>query len=105
MAFIKKYIWDNIEKEISLNHLAQMVYLNPSYLSRVSRQSAGVTITDYVLQVRVQLAKEMLWETELKIQDIAMKLGVDSPAYFGRLFKKAVGCTPQEYRNQYYDKK
>lgn len=100
VKFIKNYIWKNLDKEITLNKLARMVYLNPSYLSRLFRQETGVTITEYLLEVKIQQAKELLWETDLKIQDIALKLGIDSSAYFGRIFKKAVGCTPQEYRNQ-----
>lgn len=100
VTFIKNYIWENTDKEISLNRLAKMVYFNPSYLSRTFKQETGITITEYLLEVKIQKAREMLWETDLKVQEIALKLGIDSSAYFARIFKKAVGCSPQEYRNQ-----
>lgn len=102
VEYIKAYIWEHLDQEISLNHLAQRVYLNPSYLSRLFRQAAGITITEYLTEARIQTARKLLLETDMKVQDIAKKIGIDSSAYFGRMFKKTVGCTPQEYRNRSY---
>lgn len=102
VEYIKDYIWKHLDQEISLNHLAQRVYLNPSYLSRLFHHTAGVTITEYLTEARIQTAGKMLLETDMKVQDIAKRIGIDSSAYFGRMFKKAVGCTPQEYRNRSY---
>lgn len=104
VEYAKSYIWDHLDSEISLNLLAQRVYLNPSYLSRLFRQSAGMTITEYLLEARVTAAKKYLQETDLKVQDIAKRLGIESSAYFGRMFKKSVGCTPLEYRANHYDR-
>jgi len=104
VEFVKRYLWKHIDQEITLVALSEMVYLNPSYLSRIFKQITGITITEYLLEVRVQLSKEMLWDTDMKIQDIAQRIGLDSSAYFGKLFKKAVGCTPHEYRAQNYER-
>lgn len=96
---VKRYIWDNIDKEISLNILAENVFLHPAYLSRVFKQETKITITEYLLSARIQKAKELLMNTQHKVQDISTMVGIDSAVYFGRIFKKEVGVTPQEYRH------
>jgi two-component system, response regulator YesN len=98
IAYVKNYIWTNFNKEISLNLLASTVYLHPAYLSRLFKQTTNVTITDYLSHVRIEKAKELLLEAHMKIQDISHAVGIESPVYFGRIFKKETGLTPQEYR-------
>jgi two-component system response regulator YesN len=78
--------------------LAEIVNLNPSYLSRLYKQLTGVNVTDTILDVRISRAKRLLKESNLKVHDIAAKVGFDSDAYFIRSFKKKCGMTPQEYR-------
>jgi two-component system response regulator YesN len=102
ITFIKNYIWENLHQEISLYQLSRLVFLNPSYLSRIFSQTVGVTLTEYVQNARIKVAKELLVKSDLQIQEIAMKVGLDSPAYFSRMFRKEVGLSPHEYRNQHY---
>lgn len=101
IAFVKRYIEQNFSHEITLYDLSKVVYLNASYLSRLFKQVTGDTITEYLLQVRMEKAKQLLIQTDLLVQDIALKIGIDSPAYFTRVFKREVGCTAQEFRLQY----
>lgn len=100
--FVKKYIAEHIDSDVSLNRLARAVYLNPSYLSRLFKTTTGSTITDYLSTVRIEAAKQLLTDSEKKIQDISLAVGIDSPIYFSRFFKKATGYTPQEWRSRFY---
>ena len=100
--FIKNYIHEHIDSDLSLNTLSQTVYLNSTYFSRLFKNATGVTLTEYLLQARIDAAKKLLLKPGKKIQDIALAVGIDSPTYFARIFKKATGYTPQEYRTFFY---
>lgn len=102
IEFVKQYIQDHIDRDVSLNKLSQAVYLNPTYLSRLFKNVTGTTITEYLLQVRVETAKKLLLKPGKKVQDVALAVGIDSPIYFARIFKKSTGYTPQEYRSLFY---
>lgn len=102
ITYVKNYIWNHIDKEISLNLLASIVYLHPAYLSRIFKQTTNITITEYLSNARMEKAKKLLTETNMKIQDISLSVGIDSPIYFGRLFKKETSMTPLEFRQHNY---
>lgn len=102
--FVQQYIREHIDSDISLNKLAQAVYLSPAYLSRLFKNVTGLNITEYLLQVRIKTAKNLLVTSEKQVQDVALAVGIDSPVYFTRLFKKATGFTPVEYRSLFYGK-
>ena len=95
---IQKYIRYHINEELTLTGLAEQVYLNPSYLSRIYKQLTGLNLFDYVNQVRIDKAKELLKESNKKIQEIAAAVGLDSAPTFTRFFKRMTNMTPQEYR-------
>ena len=97
---IKTYIWEHVSEDISLITLSELVYMNPAYLSRYFRQETGSSITEFLLEVRVEQAKQLLADPHNKVQDIAGRLGIESASYFIRIFKKKMGVTPQEYRRQ-----
>lgn len=96
----KKYIEDNLHNDISLDDVASHVYLNPVYFSKLFKQSAGITFTSYVTQMRIEKAKAMLCGTDLKIYEISEKSGFRSTYYFNRVFKRIVGVTPNEFRRK-----
>ncbi|CAM4458782.1 response regulator [Paenibacillus tarimensis] len=97
---IHHYIKQHLDGDLSLTRIAQEVSLNPSYLSRWYKKVTGRGISDYILERRVEKSKELLLGTTLRMQDISGQLGFSDQHYFFRFFKKAVGCTPQEYRDQ-----
>jgi len=97
---LHQYIADNIDKELSLNRLSEIVFLNPVYLSRLYKMTTGAGLVDYINEVRLKTAKQALIETNAKIHDIARSVGFESPTYFARLFKRNEGMTPQEYREK-----
>jgi two-component system, response regulator YesN len=98
---INQYISEHLYEELSLTTLAEMVQFNPSYLSRLYKQATGLTLSDYIIDLKLQKSKEMLLDDKMKIQNIAKKLGFSSHTYFGRSFRKHFGMTPQEFRDMY----
>ncbi|QGQ96071.1 response regulator [Paenibacillus psychroresistens] len=97
---IKLYIAEHLADDLSLTNLADQVYLNPEYLSRLFKQSEGMTITEYITELKIRKAKELLSQPELYIQDIAKSMGFSTAGYFTRFFKKETDLTPQEFRTK-----
>lgn len=94
----KDYIAENYSRNISLTDIAEHVFLNASYFSRIFKQHCGVNVIDYLNQVRIQAAKDLLVQTNRKIVDIAEQVGFNSPGYFANVFRKYTGTNPKEYR-------
>lgn len=95
---VENYISGHLSEDLSLTRLADMVHLNKTYLSKLYKQATGVGLSDYILEIRLTASKELLLRSQMKIQDITMLVGLESAAYFARLFRKATGMTPKEYR-------
>jgi two-component system response regulator YesN len=98
---INNHIKANLSGDLSLQAVADVFYMNPSYLTRFYRQHTGVPLGEAIAAKRMQLAKRMLGYGEIKIAQIAKDTGYDSAAYFSRLFKKREGVTPQEWRESH----
>ena len=92
------YIYENYNKDISLNEVADYVSLNSSYFSRLFKAEAGVPFVEYVKNIKMTMAKKLLRESNDKIYTICEKVGYSSVQYFTNLFKNKVGMTPREYR-------
>lgn len=99
VAKVCRYISSHLEEDLSLVRLADMVYFNPSYLSRIFKQVTGQNVIERINGARVARAREMLGATRLKIKDISIKVGYESPSYFTQFFKRETGLSPQEYRD------
>lgn len=95
------YITENLAGDLSLNVLAEVCYLNPSYLSRIFRKETGSKISDFVSLKRIDLAKYLLLNSQMKVNEIGQKIGYHTPHSFTRLFKKIEGMSPIEYRDRY----
>jgi len=95
---LHEYIATNIAADLSLPRLAEVVHLNPGYLSRLYIQTTGTSISDYINLSRLDEAKRLLNTTSFKIYEIAQMVGYDSALSFIRFFKKQMDMTPQEYR-------
>lgn len=88
----------DLTADLSLSALAARQNVNASYLSSLFRRETGMTVTDYVLQRRVEYARYLLTETRLQVQTVAQRCGMSDANYFSKVFKKQVGKTPKEYR-------
>jgi two-component system, response regulator YesN len=96
---VMHYVDNNLYEDLSLVRLAELVYFNPSYLSRLFKQVTGVNLTDYIYGKKTDKAKLLLEDPSLKIHEVASKVGYNSSTYFARFFKKMTGLNPQEYRD------
>ncbi|MCC8082529.1 MAG: PocR ligand-binding domain-containing protein [Lachnospiraceae bacterium] len=92
------YIAANFSSSLTLEEVAKHVHLNPSYFSRLFKQSLGASFKEYLTQIRIEEAKRLLDHTEYSILDIAIAVGFDNQSYFTSVFKKKTGLTPGQYR-------
>ena len=98
---VKAYIQEQFSNDqLSLKEIAAHVRISPSHLSKIFSQERGQTLTEYLTQVRIRRAMELLKSTPNKMLEIASDVGYGDPHYFSNLFKKLTGMTPKEYRNQ-----
>lgn len=95
---LHQFIRSNLGGDLSLTRLSEVVYLNPAYLSVLYKQQTGRNLSDYIAELRLDKAKELLLATPFKIHEIADKVGFETSGYFTRFFKKRLQMTPQEYR-------
>jgi len=95
------FIHTNRAYDISSAEAAEKVHLNPSYFSKLFRQTKGMTFTDYMTDLKMKEAAGLLQKTSLRVTEIAEKLCFRDPAYFTNTFKKTIGHSPSDYRKQY----
>lgn len=99
IAEAKTFINENYMKPISLDIMADSLAMNPKYLSQLFKSETGKNISDYIAELRIEKAKELLIGTDLKIGEIADAIGIPSRATFLRVFQKIENITPTEFRN------
>lgn len=98
VALVKSYIKAHLSEKINLESLADMVFLSPGYLSLIFKQSTGDTVSHYIISQRIDEAKRLLETTNMKVNQICEKVGIDNVSYFGQQFKMFCGMSPSEYR-------
>ncbi|RKP53168.1 AraC family transcriptional regulator [Cohnella endophytica] len=92
------YIEENLLDQLSREKIADFVHFHPAYLSRFFRKKTGLSLSEYIVQQRIERAKVMLTQSELRIGHIMNNLGYDNLSHFTRTFKKMTGYTPLQYR-------
>lgn len=95
---IKRYIYNNYDKDLSLDALAKVVYLHPDYLNRIYRAETGVTLNKFIKDYRMKRAMELLKSSHLKIRDICNAVGYKNYSYFCHCFRKHFGASPERIR-------
>lgn len=95
----KDYIINNFNKNITLKDVADEVFLSQNYLSELFKKEIGEGFYDFLSKYRVKKAKEILITTNLRIYEVAQKVGYNDSITFGRAFKKITGMTPNNFRN------
>ncbi len=93
------YVEEHLQETITLGSVAEFVNMNPAYLSHAFKKATGNTLFDYITECRIKKAKHLLKTTYLKIFEIAKEVGYQDQRYFCQVFKKKVGMTAAEYRN------
>lgn len=103
IASVRDYIDYHYQGDISIEELSERFHFSREYLSRLFRNQYGSPIYEYVLQARMEMAREYLLNPRMQIKDIAEKLGYSNANYFGKAFKHRYGITPSEFRQQQGD--
>ena len=94
---VQKYIVNHIEDRLSLNEISAVFGLSPNYLSALFKKTCNVGFSEYITQKKISRAKSLLLEQDLKIYEVADKLGFESAFYFSKVFKKVEGVSPRDY--------
>ncbi|MDF2668751.1 MAG: hypothetical protein K0R67_1057 [Paenibacillus sp.] len=95
---IKKYIDEHYTENISIVSAAEHFYLNPSYLSQLFKKKTDDTFLNYVTNTRLEKAKSLLQDTDLKVYEISSQVGYKDPKYFSKIFEKKIGVKPSDYK-------
>ena len=93
------YIHLNYQKDLSVQELADLCYINYNYAGQLFRQETGETINNFLMRIRMDKASELLRNTTLSIADVAAETGYRDYFYFAKIFKKHWGTTPSIYRS------
>jgi len=96
----QEYLNENYLNDISLYEIAEYFHLTPAYFSTLVKEVTGTSFLKSLIQVRIGKAKHMLRETDTKIYKIAKETGYNDVKYFNRVFKKEIGITPIQYREE-----
>ena len=100
LSKVKGYLQNNYMYDVSLDSLGDILHISPSYLSSTFKKCFGVGFLDYLTELRVQAAKDLLADPLRSTAEVASLVGYESASYFTRAFKKKTGQTPTEYRQQ-----
>ena len=100
-----RYMFNNYNKPITLESAARIAYMSPNYLSRQFRRATGFCFRDYLNNIRIKMAADMLMEPDMSISDIAGFCGFRDSNYFGDVFRRIMGVSPNKYRKEHYVKR
>ena len=101
---IIRYLQEHLDKEISLNILADEFHLSSQYISQLFKSEIGVNFFAYLTSIRMERAKKLLLATSLSIGEISEKCGYADYRVFTKAFKKEEGSTPSQYRRNFLEK-
>lgn len=99
---VSRHLEEHVQDNVTVKQLAEQFHMNSSYLSVLFKKEMGRTISDFVQEIRMNKAKDLLRDPNIKVYEVAEQVGFQTAAYFAFLFKKLTGTTPQEYRDYYY---
>ena len=98
---VKKYLDENYASRISLDDLCNRFFISKYYLTHSFKEQFGLSITNYLLSVRITYAKQLLRFSSKTVEEIGYEVGIGAPAYFSRVFKEIEGVSPSVYREQW----
>lgn len=94
---VMNYLYDHYDKKISLQEIADYVCLTPTHLCRVIKKDTGESFVDLFNKIKIGVAEKLLKESNLKVYEVANKVGIENYSYFTMLFKKFTGIAPTKY--------
>lgn len=96
----KSFIYQHYADDLSLEDVAEKINLSPAYFSKLFKEQTGVNFIDYVTEIRVEKAKELIITSSLSLKEICYEVGYRDPNYFSRVFKKYETLTPTQFRKE-----
>jgi two-component system response regulator YesN len=97
----KDYMIENyMDPDLNVQKLSNHLYISPSYLSLLFKKKSGKTFLKYLVSIRLEKAKELLFDKSIKIAGVAERVGYPDVSYFSYFFKKNTGISPREYRKK-----
>ena len=100
---ITRYLQEHLAEDLSLSVLADEFHLNPQYISQLFKNEIGVNFLSYLTNIRIEKAKKLLLSTSLSVAEIAEQSGYGDYRVFTKVFKKAEGITPSQYRRDFLE--
>ncbi len=94
------FMQQNLSRQITLANIAEAAHLSVSFFSRKFKHDTGYAPIEYFNYLRIQQACQLLHFSELRINEVASKIGIDDPFYFSRLFREQMGISPVAYRKE-----
>ena len=98
IALVKSYVCDHLSEELSIVRIGEVAGMSESRFSHVFKEETGISFMEYVGMVRMEKARELLQNTDLRINEIAEQIGISNPNYFSAQYKKRTGQSPNEFR-------
>jgi len=98
---LKAYLKANYMREININAVAEMMFFSAPYLSRLFKKTTGISFNSYIIKLKLENASRFLLVDELKITDVAKKVGYSNIQSFTKIFKEYYGYTPSEFRKKH----
>ena len=95
---IQEYIRKNYHQKLTLQMISSEFYVTPAYCSSLLKEKLDQSFNEYLGEIRLEKAKQLLRETDLSADRISDEIGYSNPKYFFKVFKKLTGFTPLEYR-------
>ena len=98
VKLVKEYVQNNYSGDLDLNTIAQNLGFSSSYLTKVFNRVDGITPSKYIRNYRMGIAKQLMNDKGMTLQQIAAAVGYNDPFHFSRSFKQTFGMNPTEYR-------
>ena len=98
---IVKYIYANATNKLTVSSVAEFCNLSPDYISKLFHREVGITMTEFIHQQKIEVAKHFLEFSNMSVTEIATLLEFCNPAYFSNVFKKNTGISPMAFRKFY----
>ncbi len=100
MEYARTYLKEHFQEQIDFAKLSKTLGFSSAYLTKLFNKYEKCAPVKYLTELRIQEAKQLLYNTDLSIAQVGAKVGYDNQFYFSRVFRKAMNCTPSEYRGR-----